>query len=161
MPSLREHEKVRVESLRAAKARLDASHVDLMSVLDQQIKLVKTATDAMEREFIEAPGKPAFTEKDARRLKELASAADVAVAARVKLETHIKKIGESMTPGELLEAAVLKIKSLPRTELSAVINSLRLYYDGQNDGRPGRKLVTASDALDGLSLPEPTPEPNE
>lgn len=146
MPTLRAPERDRVESLLEAKRRLAASHVDLMSLLEQQIRLLKRATDSIEDEFLSAVG-TILTPNDAKKLKELAAATETAVAAKVKLESHLKKLGESMTPAELLQAACDKIRGLPRKELAGVITSLQDYYNRQIEGQPGRKLTTATEAL--------------
>ncbi len=126
---------------------------DLHALLEDQISLLQKAHIALKNGLVEGYGtKFALTDKDARKILEITRALEVITATKVRLESHFKKQGAMLTPEELVQAAIDKIKSLKPVPRSKALMEIAEHHDTERSGTMNKSMVTAVSAL--ASLPE-------
>lgn len=113
------------------RIRLDERHADPQEVMEKQLALLEEAQEALGDEFRSGPGglMRALSDKDSEKLTKLTAAINSLLASKIRMDAHLKKVGESMTQSELLEAAVNKIKALPHELRGPVIRELAKYHE--------------------------------
>ena len=128
---------------------------DLHELLEDQIRLLLRAHEALKNSMNEGFGtKFTLVDKDARKILDITRALEVITTTKVRLETHFKKQGHMMTPDELVQAAIDKIKSLKPVARAKALMEIAEHHDSERSGTQNKSLVTAVSALASLPVAE-------
>lgn len=116
------------EELRA-KVRIEQERivVRIQDELDRMIKLFSYARECMENELTDGMGykKLAITDKDLKRMGELAKMCDTIVASKIRFDKAAKQMADTMTPAEEKAAVIAYIKSAEPQDRADIIHRIK------------------------------------
>lgn len=116
------------EELRAkAKHQQERIVVRLQDELDKMIKLLAWARECFETEMMAGMGykKLTITEKDVKKLKELAGIVDSVVGAKIRFDKAAKSMADTMTPAEEKAAVVAYLKACEAQDRADIIMRIK------------------------------------
>lgn len=99
----------------------------LQDELDKMVKLLQWARTCLENELQSGMGykQLAISDKDLRKLKDLAASMNSAVEAKIKLSKSEKALAENMTPEEEYSAVWVYLRSLSIDKLMNMWTNIR------------------------------------
>jgi hypothetical protein len=119
-----------VDTLRVrARASNERIVVRMQDELDKMIKLFSWAREATENEMTEGLGykKLCVTDKDMKKLKELAAMCDSLVGAKIRFDKAAKSMADTMTQVEEKAAVVAYLKSCESQDRAEVISTIKAW----------------------------------
>lgn len=154
----------RTENLAAA-----GRSVSLEVLLDTQVGMLSKAQTLLKGEMDLVEEGNMLSDKLVKQLETSSKAIASAVASKIALTKRLKELGESMSPTELDEAAIDRIKDMPFPYRGKVLVALTKYHNAERrpntkgEGFGGAKsaifaLQTAHESVDGEPEVEPEPE---
>lgn len=101
--------------------------VRLQDELDRMIKLFSWAREAAENDLMGGMGykKLTITDKDLKKLKELATMCDSIVSAKIRFDKAAKSMADTMTPAEEKAAVVAYLKAAEVQDRADILNRIK------------------------------------
>ena len=120
------------EKNEAAKSELSEVAKRLGAELDALVNLCSHARECVTNELFTGVGHRFITDKDMRKLNELAKTVEIAVKAKIAFEKQAKSLADAMTPEQEFDSVVQYVRSLESAQISKLFHKVKERLDGRS-----------------------------